>query len=233
MGSDVKSKFLFKWLIKFLLLPFCRAVIVKSDEMRRDLSYRRAIVIPNGVNTDDFQPMSSESAKMMLGWSKEKLHILFPSDPERPEKNFDLLLSGVKKSGIAHYEIHTMGVVPFHEMNTYYNASDLVCMTSTREGSPNAIKEAMACDKIIVSTEVGDVQWLFGSTDGLFLAAHDAVSYSEVLIRALNFSGSNGLKSKGRERILDLKMTSRQIAERIKAVYTAITLESNWSRKSL
>ena len=120
-----------------------------------------------------------------------------------------------------------MGVVPFHEMNTYYNASDLVCMTSTREGSPNAIKEAMACDKIIVSTEVGDVQWLFGSTDGLFLAAHDAVSYSEVLIRALNFSGSNGLKSKGRERILDLKMTSRQIAERIKAVYTAITLESN------
>ena len=54
-------------------------------------------------------------------------------------------------------ELHLVNVsrdlVPY-----YFNASDLHLLVSDFEGSPNSIKESLACDIPVVSTKVGNVE---------------------------------------------------------------------------
>ncbi len=222
MGSDVKSKRFLKFLIRYLLTPFCRIVIVKSKEMMGDLQYSKALVIPNGVNNEHFFPTDAIAAKCILNWDSNKLHILFPSDPERKEKNFELLLEALTKCCIVDFEVHVLKDIPYSELNLYYNAADLVCLTSNREGSPNAIKEAMACNKLVVSTKVGDVPWLFEAGEGLFLADLDSDSVANAISSALLYGSQNQMKSNGRDQIVQLGLTSRQVANQLIQVYSGL-----------
>ena len=50
----------------------------------------------------------------------------------------------------------------------YYNSVDCLILTSFHEGSPNVIKEAMACNLPIVSTKVGDVEEIINKTGKWF-----------------------------------------------------------------
>ncbi|MFM7814979.1 MAG: glycosyltransferase family 4 protein, partial [Flavobacteriales bacterium] len=190
-------------------------IIVKSEEMKKDLRYSEVLVIPNGVNDDQFFPMDRKSAQHILNWNPNKLNILFPSDPERKEKNFALLEEALNKCFNFDFEVHILKEISFSELNFYYNAADLVCLTSNREGSPNAIKEAMACNKIIVSTKVGDVPWLFEGVEGLFLAEKDSDSIARAISIAISFGRENQMTSKGRDQIGRLGITSRQIANQL------------------
>jgi teichuronic acid biosynthesis glycosyltransferase TuaC len=49
------------------------------------------------------------------------------------------------------------------------NAADLLLLTSLTEGSPQVIKEAMACNCPIVATDVGDIREIIGYTDGCYI----------------------------------------------------------------
>lgn len=220
MGSDVKSNRFLKFLIRYLLIPFCKDVIVKSEEMKNDLGYSKALVIPNGVNEEHFFPMDKLTAQCALNWDSNKLNILFPSDPERKEKNYALLTEALSKLQDLKFDIHILKEIAMQDLNLYYNAADLVCLTSEREGSPNAVKEAMACDKIVVSTQVGDVSWLFADGKGLFLAEQNADSFARSISAALEYGKLNEMRSNGRERVLKLGISSHQIAKELIRVYS-------------
>jgi teichuronic acid biosynthesis glycosyltransferase TuaC len=89
------------------------------------------------------------------------------------------------------------------------------------EGSPNLVKEAMACNCPVVSTDIGDVKWLFGNTPGYYITSFNAKDIQEKLQAALEFSEEEG-RTKGERRIAELGLGAEPIAKKIKGLYHKI-----------
>lgn len=229
MGSDAKLNFYFKILISLFQFFFrWRFMIVKSPEMKEILKLKKANIIPNGVDINLFKPVNTIDSKRILNWNTEKKHILFAANPQRPEKNYILLKKAVDLLTLD-AEIHVLADVEHKQTPVYFNASDVVVLSSIWEGSPNVIKEAMACNCPVVSTDVGDVRWLFGDEEGYFIADFLPGDFCEKLILALNFSENKG-KTKGRERIIKLGLDSTKVAEKIINIYRqAIANDRNYN----
>ena len=105
------------------------------------------------------------------------------------------------------------------EVVDYMCAADALVMTSLSEGSPNAIKEAMACNCPIVVTDVGDVRWVTEGIEGTYVAdAYEPGEIASLLGKALRF----GKRTAGRERIIRLGLTTGTVARRIMAVYDSV-----------
>lgn len=189
MGSDVGSRNLFKFFIKSFNRLFWDAVIVKSKEMKEMIGLKDAQVIPNGVNFDKFKPYDRAQMQDQLNWDRSKKHVLFASSPKRPEKNYDLANTAFLKLADTKLELHVLENVANKDIPFYLNASNVLLLTSLREGSPNIIKEAMACAVPIVATDVGDVRANIAATDGCFVCNFDAATIAQCLEKALRFEG--------------------------------------------
>jgi glycosyltransferase involved in cell wall biosynthesis len=221
MGSDTKMGFFWKFLIKVNSLFFWDRVIVKSERMKIDLRLKEALIIPNGVNLSKFRPIDKKEAKSKLNLKNDKKYILFLSDPARYEKNFKLAEDSVKRINNCSIVLLPVFNKPFKDIANYLFASELVICTSLWEGSPNVIKEAMACDIPIVSTDVGDVKWVLGKTNGCYIAGFDSQDFSEKIKCALNFSSEKG-RTTGRQRILYLGLDSETTTKKIVDLYQKI-----------
>ena len=224
MGSDVKAAGWYKFVIRLFAWLFrWKAIIVKSNDMYRSLGIKRAIVIPNGVNMNRFQPMDKMECQKRLGWDPTKKHILFPANASRPEKDYQLAEAAVKiinhKSQITnHVVLHAFENTPNEETPYWYNAADVVLMTSKWEGSPNAIKEAMACNRPIVSTNVGDIAERTSGVEGCYVAqSREPQELASLIEKALAFSQTNG-----REKIIADGLDAREINQRLIESYSAL-----------
>lgn len=223
MGSDVKSSKLFKCLIGvFASIYKWEKIIVKSEDMRQSLGRNDVEVIPNGVNCDRFTELDRIACRKLLNWNEGKKHILFPSDPDRKEKNYELLEHSLKQLNRDDVDVHYLKNIPNEEMNVWYNASDVVVMTSLWEGSPNAIKEAMACGVPIVCTKVGDVEKNISGLQGCYLVDYDVSDVALKIEKALSFEG----RTNSRERLSSLELKSVQVAKRLINIYQTIIDES-------
>lgn len=218
MGSDVKVSTPLKTLIKLLIKFFWCHTIVKSVDMRNSIGLNDISVIPNGVDTRIYYPMDKSTCQKELGWSTNKKHILFGGNPSRAEKNFALASQALDSLINENIEIHTLIDVSPENMPVWLNASDVLILTSLWEGSPNVIKEAMACNCPAVATNVGDIEYLFGKEPGYFLTGFTVYEISEKIKEALSFS-INPVKTNGRHRIINLGLDSATIALKIIQIY--------------
>lgn len=221
LGSDVMgNNFFNRLIIRYHKLLRWDAIIVKSREMQDKLKGKHSEVIPNGVDLSFFQPMDAQKCRNNLRWSEEKIHILFAANPERPEKNFRLAKEAVSllSENQNSVEVHFLENIEHQEIPIWINAAHVVILTSLWEGSPNVIKEAMACNRPIVTTDVGDVKWLFGDEPGHFISTQNPENYSDNLRKAIEFSKRIHL-TRGRDRIIALQIDSKHIAEKINDVY--------------
>jgi len=99
--------------------------------------------------------------------------------------------------------------------------ADCLLLTSFSEGSPQFIKEAMACNRPIVATNVGDIEWLFDNEPGHFLTSFDPKDVAEKIKMALDFKEKHG-RTNGRQRIIELGLDSDSIAKKIIKVYEEV-----------
>jgi glycosyltransferase involved in cell wall biosynthesis len=153
-----------------------------------------------------------------LGWEQDIFHVVF-STPRLGDANKRPALARevieCLNSGGLHSELHIMLDIPHNEMPTRLNAADAVLMTSAHEGSPNIIKEALACDRPVVSVDVGDVRERLEGVEGCFIAEPDL----EALAGKLQAVADGPGIVPGREKVKDLSIEA--VARRLVVVYEA------------
>lgn len=220
MGSDIQAHKIYPCIARlFAKCTPWQAVVVKSQEMKRRLGVSRAIVLPNGVNMDRFKEYDKQDCQKRLGWDVKKVHVLLPADPSDPRKNAPLAEGAIKllnESGNYNIEFHGMVGVPNEHTPILYNAADAVVLPSLYEGSANAVKEAMACNVPIVTTDMGDCKERLDGLEGCCVAnTYDVVEFASLLKNALDYNG----KTKGRERLLKDELSSSQVAQKLIDIY--------------
>lgn len=150
-------------------------------------------VIPCGVDLNVFLPKKRADARKRLGLAIDKKYVLFPFSPGRTVKRFDLAAAAVNRL-VAHglnVELLTVSQVPNGEMPWYYGAADAMILCSDSEGSPTSVKEALACNLPVVSTDVGDVREIGEGIAGFQICARTAESLADGLETVLH--GGPGL----------------------------------------
>ncbi|MEP2448781.1 MAG: glycosyltransferase [Balneola sp.] len=220
MGSDVNANSLQKFLIIPFYKLFWRKTIVKSQRMYEKLRLEKLNVIPNGVDTDKFKSVSREESMQVLNW-EEGIHILFAANPNRQEKNFNLAKESIeelKKILNRKINLHVLDNVPHKLVPYMMSACNVILLTSKWEGSPNVIKEAMSCNRPIVSTDVGDVASVTKGVSGTYISNGSVHDTSMKLLSAYEFS-LKFWSTNGRERIFSLKIDSTTIAGQLSELY--------------
>jgi teichuronic acid biosynthesis glycosyltransferase TuaC len=197
-----------------LVTPWFDQVIVQSEQMRQTLRGGRAHVVPAGVDVDFFQPMPRDEARTQAGLPHDKKLVVWVGEP-RSEKRFDLAEKAVARVSECDPDVELVLLTkkPQELVPVYMNACDVLLLTSDAEGSPNVIKEAMACNLPIVSTPVGDVEAVTGATDGCYIADHDPGQLAEALEAALAFGG----RTDGRSAVLPMGLD--ETAKKVIDVY--------------
>ena len=187
-------------------------------------------VIPNGVNLDLFHPIDYSTARKAVGFEEGKKYVIWCSNPSRPEKNYTLAKAAIKELanekviGIVKVELVPVFDKNPSEVVTYMNAADCLLLTSNSEGSPNVIKEAMACNCPIVTTDVGDVRERLSNMEGCYVVPDNELESERV--RELGNAIINALdlekRTEGRKRIIADQLEISQIAKRIIEIYEQI-----------
>jgi glycosyltransferase involved in cell wall biosynthesis len=197
-------------------------IVVKSQNLKEALPKRvdqsRVWVLPNGVDLSRFAPRHQRECQEELGWDRRRKHVLFPASADRTEKRFDLARVAVDVADARHCDIvlHALSGVRHEEVAVWMNAADVVLLTSEHEGSPNAVKEALACNVPVVSVDVGDVRERIETIDGCYVAGSGAPAIATQLRRALE----RGRRIDGRARVSELSL--ERVAEKLRAIYLTL-----------
>lgn len=168
----------------------CRATITRTRAMQERLPLRargRDFIVPSPVDLARFQPGSRDGARRSIGWPEDEQVALFVGDPAVAAKNFPLAqeaarLAAQERPGL---RLEIASNVPHDEMPVLLRAADALLFTSRSEGSPNAVKEAMAAELPIVSTPVGDVSERLDGVDGCVVKPPSAAALAQGLLEVL------------------------------------------------
>ena len=196
-------------------------VIVKSAEMASILDPLACTVISNGVDVHAFQPQDSQLARKQLGLDPQCPYILFPGNPDNPRKGHSLATEAVRLANhrldIPAQLIPLWGIQP-DQVVLYMNACNAMLMTSLVEGSPNVVKEAMACNQPVVGVPVGDVHNLLDGVTGSFRVQRDASQIADALVKIIE----RNCKSDGRHALINRRLDLESVALSIVDIYERV-----------
>ncbi len=159
-----------KWMAT--LADYCIVVSAKLIPILPN-KCRNVRIIPIGIDTQEFHPMDKKTSRETLDLDQNDKIVLFMSDPNRTEKRFAFAQKAIEKFQIQHPELRirllVVSGVDYSTIPYYINSGDVLLLTSTHEGSPTVVKEALACKVPIVSFDVGDVAERINGIDGCYL----------------------------------------------------------------
>ena len=206
------------------------AAILVSAHLQRYLSDSVAThIVPSGLDLDLFRCIPRDEAREHLGLPREGRRILFVGDPADPRKRYDLAREAVKRLNRNRAAELVIGWrVPHDKMPFYMNACDALVFTSREEGSPNAVKEALACDLPVVSVAVADVPLRLQGIPGCEVCADDS---PEAIAAALDRTLRRDARCGGRGREAARQLDERLLTARVIEIYESVLAHTNGHRR--
>lgn len=181
--------------------------------------------LPNGVNTELFSPLDRKIAKSKLGLDSDKTYILFASllDINRHEKRYDIYKKTIRilKQKYGRDDIEELRIVNVSrsEVPLYFSAASVHLLTSDFEGSPNSVKESLACNTPVVSTDVGNVAELVNGLKSSFISqTNNPEELAALVDRVLNID----IFENSRQTIIDRKYDIKSKALELKNIYNKV-----------
>lgn len=207
-------------LFRILYLFFDRVILKNKPENENKL---KIVHLPNGVNTGFFFPMDKDQCKDKLGLIKSKRYILFmDSYNRRPCKRIDRYSRtlSILREKYNHHDLEPLVLTNTARnlIPAYINASDLHLLTSDFEGSPNSVKECLACNIPVVSTPVGNVSDLLKDVEGSFVSD----SFSPEELARLSDKSLRHEAVDSRELLARKGLNIEAVARRLHDLYTSI-----------
>ncbi len=210
------------WLLRLLSRVVARqadAAIVVSEHMKQHLPASvDARVLPSGIDLDLFRPEPMHLARSRLGLPMHEKLVLFVGNPELARKRFGLAQAAI---ALVNRSIPTRLIAGWgkrhQEIADLMNACDALVCTSMQEGSPNAVKEALACNLPVVSVRVGDVALRLNGIAGCELCADDN---PETIAAALERVLRRGVRTESRAAVQDLD--ERVLTARLIDIYRSL-----------
>ena len=162
-------------------LPFLDLVATVSEPLATlvpDWAVRkhRRAVLPAGVDAKRFRPVPRAEARAALNLEPTGRYVLFPADPARPEKRYQLA-----RVAAGDTELLTLGGVDPARVPFYVNAANAVLVPSHRESFGLAVLEALACDVPVLATPVGIAPEALSGIEGTLCAPFDEQSWRAAL----------------------------------------------------
>ncbi len=183
------------------------------------INNKNGIYLANGVNIIFFKNIDKQECYKFLNLNPTKIYILFVSSNFiRKEKRYDIFKLVIETLKTKYYwnnidELLLINVdrsiVPY-----YFNAASLHLLTSDFEGSPNSVKESMACNIPVVTTPVGNVKEMLSGAENCFVSE----SFD---VEELAFLCDKALKTKGnpRDLIINKNLDINSVAYKLKSIY--------------
>jgi glycosyltransferase involved in cell wall biosynthesis len=206
----------------FAQLAWCAgATITKSRQMmlRLPAGVRgRNHVIPNGVDLEMFKRIDQAEARRRLGWDPGETVVLFVGNPAIARKNHALAERAVQVALARCSSLRlrvAKGVAP-DQIPIWMSAADVLVHPSWSEGSPNVVKEAMACELPIVATPAGDVPERLRGVVGCHVLPGEAQPFADALLDSI----AHHPCSAARLAVTDLSLD--RAAQRVIGVYQQV-----------
>jgi glycosyltransferase involved in cell wall biosynthesis len=197
------------------LAQYVDACIVQTQQMSDTIPKGNVFVIPHEVDFETFKPSDLQHARAMLGLANHKKYLLFAANPKIPVKHFPLAQAVAKELNRCDPTVELLVVYKETQerLALYMSACDVLVFPSYQEGSPNIVKQAMACNLPIVATDVGDVRQVIGDCRGCYVCSpridEFAARISQILLTCN--------RTDGREHVHHLDAST--VSRRVIAVY--------------
>lgn len=184
---------------------------------------KKIIYLPNGCNMNFFNEIDSKKSKEILGLNLNKKYIsFFDSYVGRTYKRYDRFKNVLnileKKYNINNVEELLLTNIERKNVPYYINASSLHLLSSDIEGSPNSVKECLACNIPVVSTPVGNVREMISEIQGCYVSN----SFNEEELAELVFKALKKNRINGREKLIEKQLDIESVALKLKTIYIEI-----------
>ncbi len=214
-GEGVLRNLTGRLLSQFSALRANRIICV-STKLRNSLWCGRnhAVIIPSGVNLNRFRPIPREEARRWVRWLDEERVVLFNASDNPVNKGLNLAEQAIKyvKSEVPEVRLHVLDGHALPEMMPhYYCASDCLLMSSYYEGSPNVLKEALACNLPVVSVDVGDASECLNGVTQSCITDRTPEALGAAIVKIVK----EKIRSNGRDIVqaLSEELTARKVLE--------------------